>query len=262
MTTRKILEIIANKFFDTSKHNSVKKFHETKDKKYLKELYSSDEYLSQYSSPKKEWINKFKMLIKFMRIKKGETVLDIGCTTKMLKPFVEKAKGKYFSFDVSDKFKPSFVGDAEDMHMIKDNQFDWVVAADIIEHIPNPTKALKEISRISKKSIITVPNWYHFDNISILPSNPYDRHLTKQNPFKWIKMCKKAGFTVRKISGLNYTLDIPTYNIKILVCLNKFLNNILFQKFSKFMNKNLADSIIFKYLGQTLILVLKKKDVQ
>lgn len=45
----------------------------------------------------------------------------------------------------------------------KDNEFDIVITLEVLEHLDNPTKALKEIIRVSKnKIIISVPNEPYF----------------------------------------------------------------------------------------------------
>jgi len=48
----------------------------------------------------------------------------------------------------------------DDMNIIKDNTYDVVIACEVLEHIPDDNKSLKEIKRVTKDngiSLITVP---------------------------------------------------------------------------------------------------------
>ena len=259
MGIQSIYKILADKFFDTRKHNDLKQFHATGDKSHLKNYYSSEKYAANYEKPKAAWINKFKMFISLMDLQPGQKVLDIGCTTKMLKPFIEAKGAKYYSFDISSTFKPDFLGDVENMNEITDKQFDWVVAADVIEHVPNPQNALNEIHRISKRAVISVPNWDHFDCLGIFPANPYDRHLTKQFPYFWLKMIRKSGFKVHGVSGYKYTMEFPSYGSSFLKKVNGFFDNRLFSWISKKLNKSVAGYWPMTRLGQTFIVVVRSK---
>ena len=49
----------------------------------------------------------------------------------------------------------------------KDNSFDLVICSEVLEHLEDPQKALKELSRVSKKYILlSVPNepWFYIFN--------------------------------------------------------------------------------------------------
>jgi len=51
------------------------------------------------------------------------------------------------------------IQNAEDLSEYKDNQFDLVICCEVLEHLKNPSKALRELKRISKKYVIvSVPN--------------------------------------------------------------------------------------------------------
>jgi len=63
-------------------------------------------------------------------------------------------------------------GDARKLQF-KDNSFDQIICLDVLEHIEDPSKVFKEVSRCLKKDgqfIITVPNELYLVN-SVLPLN-------------------------------------------------------------------------------------------
>lgn len=52
-----------------------------------------------------------------------------------------------------------------------DHTFDYVMAMEVLEHIPEPERAMKEISRVAKKNakiIVSVPNepFFHLGNVA------------------------------------------------------------------------------------------------
>jgi SAM-dependent methyltransferase len=63
---------------------------------------------------------------------------------------------------------PDVVADAEDLGLISDESVDFVIARHVLEHIPNPIKALKEFYRVLKNNsilYISLPDKrYSFDS--------------------------------------------------------------------------------------------------
>lgn len=111
------------------------------------------------------------------RIPNNEIVIDIGSGDK---PFW---RGDVFYDDLSqsDSQRIStsqaihdlglFVNGIVEKTPFKDKAFDFSFCAHLLEHIENPELAIKEITRISKKGYIEVPNGLH-ESIA-----PYRSHL-------------------------------------------------------------------------------------
>lgn len=125
--------------------------------------------MKTYEKLDPKWLKEFAIMMKLMNLTKGEKVLDVGCASQMFKPYVEKEGAIYRGLDISEGFKPDYVCDAEDMSAVRDNEFDWVVLSDILEHLPAPLRAIREAYRIGRKVIAVVPNWYQLDRFSFLP---------------------------------------------------------------------------------------------
>ena len=65
-------------------------------------------------------------------------------------------------FDKHDEL-PNFIqANAEELPF-KDGRFDTAALCEILEHVENPTKALQEAVRVSKRVIITVPYEHEWD---------------------------------------------------------------------------------------------------
>jgi len=239
--------------------NLIKKWRQTKDKEYLKKHYSSPEYLKIYNRPKSKWKLKFQIISRLMKLKKNEKVLDVGCASKMMKPYIEKEGGMYRGLDISEGFRPDYVGDAENMSMIQDNEFDWVILSDILEHLPCPKKALEESYRIGKKAIIVVPNWYRLERLKFLPRDPNDRHINRKSPKKWIEDLKRIGFKIIKLRGFYYVPSIAFYPVMPLTVIDLFFR-IVFEKVSKIIDNNLSEMPLIRFLGQELIIIAIKTE--
>jgi 2-polyprenyl-3-methyl-5-hydroxy-6-metoxy-1,4-benzoquinol methylase len=99
------------------------------------------------------------------------------------------------------------VADAENTGF-QDQQFDLIIASDILEHIENEEKALSEWNRILKsggKLIIFVPAfnflWSGHDERNI--------HYRRYSKSKLLKVVEREGFTVQRISFWNFSLFLP-----------------------------------------------------
>ena len=57
---------------------------------------------------------------------------------------------------------PNFVQANAESLPFKDNSFDTAVLAEVLEHVEDPVKAMKEAKRVASKIIITVPNEYEW----------------------------------------------------------------------------------------------------
>lgn len=95
-------------------------------------------------------------------IQKKDSILDIGCANGNLMKHLTK-EVSYFGLDISSKAIednpfPSIVSDAEEFKL--DKKFDIIVCLEVLEHINNPKKALKNMFDHLRKDgliLVTVP---------------------------------------------------------------------------------------------------------
>lgn len=171
----------------------------------------------------RHWHKKrFKEIGKLIEPVKGE-VLDVGSADGMFsKVILDKSKAsKLIGIDVvkssvdwakkhwkRNKRMRFMVGDAEDLKF-KTNTFDAVFCLEVLEHVYQPKKALKEFKRVMKKGgygVFLVPSdsllfrtiwflWLHF-----YPRGWVWRetHIQTYKNSYLPKICKEAGFKIEK----------------------------------------------------------------
>ncbi len=150
-------------------------------------------------------------------------ILDVGCSGGALMGFL-KARGfkKLQGIDIDKNaieicskkgITNVHVADAEKTGF-KDQQFDILIASDVLEHIKFEDKALFEWYRILKpdgKLIVFVPAfkflWSKHDEV-----NHHYRRYTKSG---LVEGLKKIGFAIERSSYWNFSLFLPACLIRI-----------------------------------------------
>jgi 2-polyprenyl-3-methyl-5-hydroxy-6-metoxy-1,4-benzoquinol methylase len=167
--------------------------------------------------------------------KKGgkKRILDAGCGPGLHSSILKKKGFDVYSIDI-DKEKVKFLkkspfklkvyqGDITNTNF-KKGFFDYIVCSDVIEHIKNDKKAIKELSRILKKGgnlILTVPscsqqnkdNWKRYGHERVGYSIKDLKELGKKNNLKIIDIKPYSGKIVEKAFEINEKL----YNNNILL---------------------------------------------
>jgi SAM-dependent methyltransferase len=87
-------------------------------------------------------------------------VLDIGCGLQPYRPMLDASTTEYVGVDRKHELSnPTVVGSAEALPF-EDESFDVVLSTQVLEHLPDPRRALGEAVRVLKKGgrlILTVP---------------------------------------------------------------------------------------------------------
>jgi len=149
----------------------------------------------------------------------GETLIDVGCGYgKYLRYFKLQKKIKFcVGVDLKKKaihstrrlFRnqgvdaPLIIGDAQNLPF-EDYAFDIAFSADVVEHLPNKSKGIQEIVRVSKdKVVVCVPNKLNPVDMSHVAKafgthNPpeIEEYLTR---FQLIKMLQNSGMKTETI---------------------------------------------------------------
>jgi len=227
------------------------------DKEYLELYYNRDDYAKIYSKAKSKWIKKFVILDSIIDIHKDESLLDVGCSSMMFKPYVRNRGGHYFGMDISTKFNPDYITDAEDMSVLDDKCFDWILCSDILEHVSNPLTVLQQARKHCNKIAVVVPNLYRLESIPYLPRKKGDRHITKQSPWKWMQLIRESGFEIIETQGFYYIPSIAFYPVKPLTWIDRAFRNPVFEYIASPIDKYLSKTSAFKYLGQEFMIIAK-----
>lgn len=118
-------------------------------------------------------------------------LLDAGAGTLPHRHLVKALGVEYLSLD----FKPThpeldFVADIQSMPL-PDNGFDSAICIEVLEHVPNPERALTELLRVLKpggKLVFSVPHFLYLHN------EPYDFYRYTQYGLQ--ELAQRVGFRV------------------------------------------------------------------
>ena len=141
-------------------------------------------------------------------ITENTRVLDVGCDDGSLMEFLKKDKNVDIrGIEISKEKVQTCIskgltvieGDAEfDLKQFPDKSFDYVVLGQTLQAFINPEIVIKELLRVGKKAIVTIPNFGHWKvrlNLLFQGTMP----VTKSLPNEWyntpnIHMCTIKDF--------------------------------------------------------------------
>lgn len=205
--------------------NSLKKMPDTG------EIYSTGNFLIKKLAER--FIGKIELILDDFNanIKFG---IDIGTAEgQLLSILVDRGKlNKIYSVEVEfEKIQASTVNslihqfiqcDAQEI-ACKDNAFDFVMATEVLEHLPHPERALEEICRIAKPKapvIISVPYepFFHYGNflrgkhLSRGGKTPTHKHFWHKEEFSSL---------LRNYLSIRECYSISTFPWLLYYCYNK-----------------------------------------
>ncbi len=179
-----------------------------------------------------DWLRKKHHYGRYAKVKglvdgKGRKLLDIGCGAPA-KCMKEGAFLSYIGHGEGIDLEPRKIdfpfkiGDIMEIPY-GDKTFDVVTAIEVIEHIDNPPKAFREISRVLKDKgtfVMSTPtnNWL-FTSVWFFWEKTFGRewhhtHLVDYNKNEWLELIKKSGrFRIKKV--LNH------WNVNMIVEMEK-----------------------------------------
>ena len=105
-------------------------------------------------------------------ITEGSKVLDVGCDDGTLMEFLKISKNVNIrGIEISKQKVQTCIskgltvieGNAEfDLKQFPDNSFDYVVLGQTLQAFINPEIVIRELLRVGKKAIVTIPNFGHW----------------------------------------------------------------------------------------------------
>lgn len=124
-------------------------------------------------------------------------VIDLGCGYAPFSATLPKTVVQYDTLDtvpLPRGPKLTFISDIQNMQEVPSAHYDGALCLEVLEHVPDPLSALREIHRILKPNgtlILTVPH------LSRLHDEPHDYYRYTVHGIHYILEC--AGFEVLKV---------------------------------------------------------------
>lgn len=122
-------------------------------------------------------------------------VLDAGCGHQPYRRVIEEHARRYESIDWKKRFDDqTYQGDVQSMPQVESSRYDTVVCSEVLEHLPRPADALREIHRVLKpggRIIVSVPY------LSRLHEEPHDFYRYTRHGLT--HLLEAAGFTVLEL---------------------------------------------------------------
>ena len=160
-------------------------------------------------------------------------VLDVGCDDGSLMEFLKNVKNVDIrGIEISkDKVQTCISkgltvieGDAEfDLKQFPDKSFDYVVLGQTLQAFINPEIVIKELLRVGKKAIVTIPNFGHWKvrlNLLIQGTMP----VTQTLPNEWYNTPNIHMCTIKDFVRFSKTMNFKIF--KSFALMNKNVSNI------------------------------------
>lgn len=137
--------------------------------------------------------------------------IDLGCGDMPFASLIRQQVDVYHTLDLFPKSEHiTYTGNIMDMSMIEDESYDSAVCLEVLEHVPDPFRAVHEIHRILKPQGIIVVSVPHLNRLHEIPYDYYRftsyglRFLFESNGFEVVDLQKKGGL----FSFLGHQLSI------------------------------------------------------
>jgi len=166
-------------------------------------------------------------------IEKNSRVLDVGCDDGTLIEFLKNNKsGDVRGIEISkdkvqiciEKGLTVIEGNAElDLKQFPNDSFDYVVLGQTLQAFINPELVIKELLRVGKKAIVTIPNFGHWKvrlNLLLKGTMP----ITDSLPNEWYNTPNIHMCTIKDFFKFSKIVNFKIY--KSLALINKNVSNI------------------------------------
>jgi SAM-dependent methyltransferase len=185
--------------------------------------------------------------------------IDIGCGDMPFRSLIEKRVDQYDSVDIEKRVPDvRYLADIQDMSVIDSDSYDSALCLEVLEHVPNPCKAIAEIHRILKKGATLVCSVPHLSRLHEEPHDYYRytkygiRYLFERSGFRVISIEPTGGMFCFLGHQLSTIFLLPVWHIPILKNIAFWINKWFIVKLFYACDTHLDKEKIFA-LGYTCV---------
>ena len=166
-------------------------------------------------------------------IENNSRVLDVGCDDGTLMEFLKKNKNVDIrGIEISKERVQTCIakgltvieGNAEyDLKQFPNDSFDYVILGQTLQAFINPEVVIKELLRVGKKAVVTIPNFGHWKvrfNLLIEGTMP----VTKSLPNVWYNTPNIHMCTIKDFEKFSKIMNFKIF--KSFALINKNVSNI------------------------------------
>jgi len=164
-------------------------------------------------------------------------VLDVGAGEMAYAEIVNEVAECYHGIDRERRVPHlTYVGDVADMHMIPDASYDCILCIDVLEHVPDPRRVVREMSRVCKPGGILALSVPFLHRVHSAPDDywrftEYGLRELLQEHFEILSMTDRGGlfcFLGNQFSVLVMTLSFGSLLYRPVAFLNRWFIRLCF----------------------------------
>jgi SAM-dependent methyltransferase len=186
-------------------------------------------------------------------------MIDLGCGMMPYRPMLVDRVTRYDSFD-HERRRPdvTFTGDLQDMRDIPSDRYDSALCLEVLEHIPDPFAATREIARILAPGGVLVASVPHLSRLHELPHDYYRytlhglRHVMTQAGLEVVAVHRRAGLLSFLAHQVSNGVLSATWGIPVLKQLMWFANKWLLTRLPYALDRRIDREGLFA-LGYTVV---------
>jgi hypothetical protein len=145
-----------------------------------------------------------KRIVEHCGIRTDQRILDFGCARGYLvKAMLELGYVDTFGIDVSQWVVENCDPDVKNRIRLINNGIiaiasDWIIAKDVLEHIPFVKQAINELMRVAREGVfVVVPLSSHYNSPYVVPEYEQDiTHCQRYPLWAWAEMFMRPGWRV------------------------------------------------------------------
>lgn len=250
---------------------------------FLKEYYEKkaldfDELKLTYENPSSFkrffYQSRFNEVMRALDPRKGEKILDLGCGIGYYTREIIKKGSKVTSVEYSEQYLKQaknlnkknnslFIVASATNLPFKSDSFDKVLFTEVIEHIPEYEKAIKEVRRVLKNegvAVVTTPFKYSPMNIGyylkrFIRKYGFNEHVHEFTRGELEKLLSKY-FSIKNFYMANYVVPYPLDSLFLSIKEDDHGS----MRFIRTLDKLFSRTPLLNKLGWTMIFTVQKED--